>query len=65
MEIEELNNSADMCLGDGKNFMQGSIKVMMGYDNLIFGRRIETIGGDDGILPCDNRLTLALKESKL
>jgi hypothetical protein len=48
--------------GDGAEFMAGPIYVMAGYDNLIYGAKIETSGGSDGILPTDSRLT---KESKL
>jgi hypothetical protein len=40
--------------------MNGEIKVMAGYDNLIFGNA--TLGGTDGILPNDKRLK---PESKL
>jgi hypothetical protein len=47
---------------DGPNFMTGPIHVMAGYDNLIYGSKIETSGGSDGILPNDSRLT---KGSKL
>lgn len=42
--------------------MAGPIHVMAGYDNLIFGSKIETSGGEDGILPTDRRLK---PESKL
>ena len=44
--------------------MDGTLKVMIGYDNLIYGSKIETSGGRDGILPDDSNLTPALK-SKL
>jgi hypothetical protein len=47
--------------GDGANFMDGSLKVMMGYDNLIYGRKVATSGGSDGILPDDSRLTATSK----
>ncbi|KAH7356149.1 EthD domain-containing protein [Pyrenochaeta sp. MPI-SDFR-AT-0127] len=50
---------------DGANFMDGTLKVMMGYDNLIFGNKIEHSDGNDGILTDDQRLTPALKDSKL
>ncbi|KAF2255207.1 hypothetical protein BU26DRAFT_152240 [Trematosphaeria pertusa] len=51
---------------DGGNFMDGPIQVMAGYDHLIYGSRIETSGGRDGILPGDERLKSALKgDSKL
>lgn len=44
-----------LCTDDGPNFMNGEIKVMAGYDNLIFGNA--TLGGGkDGILPNDRRL---------
>ena len=47
---------------DGSNFMQeGSLQIMVGYDNLIYGAKIETSGGADGILPNDNRLRAASK----
>jgi hypothetical protein len=48
---------ADEILEDGPNFMSGPIHVMLGYDNLITGAKIETSGGSDGILPDDKRLT--------
>lgn len=41
------------------------MKVMMGYDNLIYGSKIANIGGNNGVLPNDSRLTPASKESKL
>ncbi|KAJ4370419.1 hypothetical protein N0V83_004937 [Neocucurbitaria cava] len=56
---------AGKLIEDGANFMDGTLKVMMGYDNLILGSKIETSGGRDGILPGDDRLTPALKDSKL
>jgi hypothetical protein len=55
----------DKFIGDGANFMDGTLKVMMGYDNLIYGRKIAASGGNDGILPDDRRLTPAVKSSKL
>jgi hypothetical protein len=45
--------------------MDGSLKVMMGYENLIYGSGIATSGGKDGILPGDSRLTAGLEESKI
>jgi hypothetical protein len=33
--------------------------IMVGYDNLIFGSKIETSGGSSGILPSDARLETA------
>lgn len=37
--------------------MAGGIpKIMIGHDNLIYGSKIETSGGSDGILPTDSRL---------
>lgn len=45
--------------------MNGPIQVMAGYDHLIYGSRIETSGGKDGILPSDKRLVPAMKDSKL
>jgi hypothetical protein len=30
--------------------------VMVGYDNLIFGKQVESSGGTDGILAGDKRL---------
>lgn len=55
----------DIMLGDGTNFMDGTLKVMMGYDNLIYGSKMATSGGIDGILPDDPRLTPALDRAKL
>lgn len=52
-------------LGDGANFMDGKLRVMLGYDNLIFGSNVDSCGGSDGILPSDQRLTSASKPSKL
>lgn len=47
-----------VCADDGANFMAGGIpKLMIGHDNLIYGAKIETSGGSDGILPTDSRLT--------
>jgi hypothetical protein len=45
--------------------MDGTLKVMVGYDNLIYGSRIETSGGSDGILPTDRLLKAEPKDSKL
>ena len=36
--------------------------IMVGYDNLIFGKSIEGSGGSDGILQTDSRLNLGGKE---
>ncbi|KAF2650237.1 hypothetical protein K491DRAFT_609215 [Lophiostoma macrostomum CBS 122681] len=47
----------DVMSKDGPNFMAGPIHMMLGYDNLITGAKIETSGGADGILPGDKRLT--------
>ncbi|KAF2187567.1 hypothetical protein K469DRAFT_661529 [Zopfia rhizophila CBS 207.26] len=47
---------------DGENFMAGPVQVMTGYDTLVYGSRIETSGGKDGIVPDDNRLKPASKE---
>lgn len=55
----------DILLGDGANFMDGTLKVMMGYDNLIYGSKMATSGGNDGILPNDSRLTPALEKARL
>lgn len=57
--------SAETVLDDGANFMDGTLKVMMGYDNLIYGSKIATSGGNDGILPSDPRLTPALEKANL
>ncbi|KAF2401563.1 hypothetical protein EJ06DRAFT_475828 [Trichodelitschia bisporula] len=40
---------------DAPNFMQLPIHIMAGYDNLIFGSKIEA-SGSDGILPGNPRL---------
>ncbi|KAF2014741.1 hypothetical protein BU24DRAFT_482308 [Aaosphaeria arxii CBS 175.79] len=48
---------------DGKNFMDGNIKVMIGHDNLVFGATTARSSGSDGILIDDKRLKPA--ESKL
>lgn len=45
--------------------MDGTLKVMMGHDNLIYGSKFENSDGVDGVLPHDSRLTPALKDSKL
>jgi hypothetical protein len=37
--------------------MSGPIQFMAGYEHLIYGGKIETSGGTDGILPSDQRLT--------
>jgi hypothetical protein len=37
--------------------MDGSLKVMMGYDHLVYGSKFENSNGSDGILPGDSRLT--------
>ncbi|KAF2683278.1 hypothetical protein K458DRAFT_305375 [Lentithecium fluviatile CBS 122367] len=57
--------SEKLVTGDGANFMAGPVQVMAGYDHLIYGSKIETSGGEDGILPSDERLIAAPKESKL
>jgi hypothetical protein len=41
---------------DGPKFMSGPVGVMAGYEHLIYGSKIETSGGTDGILPGDRRL---------
>ncbi|OAL49156.1 hypothetical protein IQ07DRAFT_72041 [Pyrenochaeta sp. DS3sAY3a] len=56
---------SDKLVSDGANFMDGTLKVMMGYDNLIYGSKMATSGGNDGILPNDSRLTPALEKAKL
>lgn len=45
--------------------MDGSLKVMMGYENLIYGSGISTSGGSDGILPEDGRVTTGSNASKI
>ena len=44
------------CKGDGAGFMGGPVRVMAGYDHLIYGSKVVTSGGKDGILPGDRRL---------
>ncbi|KAF1845894.1 uncharacterized protein K460DRAFT_116931 [Cucurbitaria berberidis CBS 394.84] len=56
---------ADRLKDDGPKFMDGTLKVMLGYDNLIFGSKIEASGGSDGILPTDHRLSPVSKDPKL
>lgn len=56
---------ANIVIADGPNFMDGKLKVMLGNNNLIFGSRIDTSGGADGILPSDPRLTSSPEKSKL
>ena len=34
---------------DGENFMSGPIKMMLGYDNLVYGSSTVESGGKDGI----------------
>ena len=38
--------------------IKSSLHAMAGYHNLIFGSKIQTFGGDHGILPGDRRLSL-------
>lgn len=37
---------------------------MVGYDNLIFGNKINSSGGSDGILPSDSRLTMSKTDKR-
>ncbi|KAH7134879.1 hypothetical protein B0J11DRAFT_610932 [Dendryphion nanum] len=46
---------------DGGNFMAGPIKIMIGHDNLVYGSKIESSGGIDGVLPGDRRFRPKLK----
>ncbi|KAF2034570.1 hypothetical protein EK21DRAFT_56094 [Setomelanomma holmii] len=65
LEFQKSPAFAEKLLGDGPNFMDGTLKVMVGYDNLIYGSKIETSGGTDGILPGDRLLKQRTKDSKL
>ncbi|KAF2645784.1 hypothetical protein P280DRAFT_513670 [Massarina eburnea CBS 473.64] len=56
---------SEKLVNDGANFMDGPVKVMAGYDHLIYGSKIETSRGKDSILPADRRLNDARKTSKL
>jgi hypothetical protein len=38
-------------IADCEHFMSMPISVMVGYDNVIFGKAIPDIGGKDGVLP--------------
>lgn len=46
--------------GCGERFvdMEKGYDIMVGYDNLIFGKRIESSGGMDGILRTDSALNI-------
>jgi hypothetical protein len=41
---------ADTVLADAPNFMQMPLRVMAGYDNLVYGDGNKTSGGTDGLL---------------
>ncbi|KAF2265560.1 hypothetical protein CC78DRAFT_598644 [Lojkania enalia] len=52
---------AEKLYEDGKNFMQEPLRVMLGQDNIVYGSKIDTSGGTDGIMPHDSRLKLGSK----
>lgn len=45
---------------DGANFVDGTIKVMLGSDNLILSSSILDYGGKDGVLVSEGKLPAKL-----
>ncbi|KAF1965767.1 hypothetical protein BU23DRAFT_488520 [Bimuria novae-zelandiae CBS 107.79] len=50
---------------DGANFMKGPVRVILGWDHLIYGSASVESGGRDGILPGDGRLKEVARMAKL
>ena len=47
----KIANRNSITTADCAHFMAMPITVMVGYDNVIFGKALADIGGEDGIVP--------------